>query len=113
MNSKIDNMDLKNGLKDVLKNVGKNIGKIQDFKNIETSKNDNTNSKVGGFVWDKSAKETKDTPLSNIDDESVETKSLDTINDKNEKSQELLDLKINNLERTTVFTNKLYMWISN
>ena len=69
---------------------------------------------MGGFVWDKSAKETeKDTPLSNIDDESVETKSLDSINDKNEKSQELLDLKINNLERTTVFTNKLYMWISN
>ena len=55
----------------------------------------------------------RDTPLSNIDDESVETKSLDSINDKNEKSQELLDLKINNLERTTVFTNKLYMWISN
>jgi hypothetical protein len=113
MNSKIDNMDLKSGLKDVLKNVGKNIGKIQDFKNTETSKGDNTDSKVGGFVWDKSAKETEDKPESNIGDVEIKPTPNNTNNDKDEKSPELLDLKINNLERTTVFTNKLYMWISN
>jgi hypothetical protein len=109
MNSKIDQLDLKNGVKDVIKNVGKNFGKIQEIKNSEPN---NDESKFAGIVWEN--KESSN--LKNSQNEelvnriSLPNKAIET--DHNDKSFQAIDIEIDALQRTTVFSNKVSMWIS-
>jgi hypothetical protein len=109
MNSKIDQLDLKNGVKDVIKNVGKNFGRIQEIKNSESN---NDESKFAGIVWEN--KESSN--LKNSQNEelvnriSLPNKAIET--DHNDKSFQAIDIEIDALQRTTVFSNKVSMWIS-
>jgi hypothetical protein len=110
MNSKIDQLDLKKGVKDVIKNVGKNFGKIQEIKNSE-SKDDE--SKFAGIVWENKVTSNIDSNSQNEDLNdivSLPTKAIET--DDNEKSLQTIDIEIDALQRTTVFSNKVSMWIS-
>jgi len=110
MNSKIDQLDLKKGVKDVIKNVGKNFGKIQEIKNSE-SKDDE--SKFAGIVWENKVTSNIDSNTQNEelnDIVSLPTKAIET--DDNEKSLQTIDIEIDALQRTTVFSNKVSMWIS-
>ena len=107
MNSKIDQLDLKKGVKDVIKNVGKNFGKIQEIKNSESN---NDESKFAGIVWEN--KESSN--LNNSQNEehriSLPNKAIET--EHNDKSFQAIDIEIDALQRTTVFSNKVSMWIS-
>ena len=110
MNSKIDQLDLKKGVKDVIKNVGKNFGKIQEIKNSE-SKDDE--SKFAGIVWENKVTSNIDSNSQNEelnDIVSLPTKAIET--DDNEKSLQTINIEIDALQRTTVFSNKVSMWIS-
>jgi hypothetical protein len=110
MNSKIDQLDLKKGVKDVIKNVGKNFGKIQEFNNSETN---NDESKFAGIVWENKVTSNLNNNSQNeeLDDRiSLPTKAIET--DHNEKSFQVIDIEIDALQRTTVFSNKVSMWIS-
>jgi hypothetical protein len=108
MNSKIDQLDLKKGVKDVIKNVGKNFGKIQEIKNSESN---NDESKFAGIVWEKKESSNLNNNSQNeeLDDRiSLPNKAIGT--DHNEKSFQAIE--IDALQRTTVFSNKVSMWIS-
>jgi GH43 family beta-xylosidase len=110
MNSKIDQLDLKNGVKDVIKNVGKNFGKIQEITN---SKSNNDESKFAGIVWENKESSNLDNNSQNKELEdrvSLSNKAIDTGH--NEKSLQVIEIEIDALQRTTVFSNKVSMWIS-
>jgi hypothetical protein len=102
MTSKIDQMDLKKGMKDVLKNVGRNLGKIQDIKNSD--------SKFDGIVWEKGGNSANN-PKSESHEILKTSTPSESKNDDNEKSKEVIEIKFSALDRTTVFSNKLSMWI--
>ncbi len=111
MNSKMDQLDLKKGVKNVIKNVGKNFGKIQEIKNSEL--NNDAESKFAGIVWeDKESciledNSQKKGPANRI---SSPAKTFDT--DIKEGSYQAIEIEIDALQRTTVFSNKVSMWIS-
>lgn len=110
MNSKIDQLDLKKGVKDVIKNVGKNFGKIQEIKNSESN---NDESKFAGIVWENKESSNLNNNSQNevLDDRiSLSNKAIET--DHNEKSFDAIEIEIDALQRTTVFSNKVSMWIS-
>jgi hypothetical protein len=110
MNSKMDQLDLKKGVKDVIKNVGKNFGKIQEIKNSESN---NDESKFAGIVWENKVTSNLNNNSQNeeLDDRiSLPTKAIET--DHNEKSFQAINIEIDALQRTTVFSNKVSMWIS-
>ena len=108
MTSKIDQMDLKKGMKDVLKNVGRNLGKIQDIKNSD-SNFDESKSSFAGIVWEKGENSANNPKSESY--EILKTSPSDTKKDDNAKSKEVIEIKISALDRTTVFSNKLSMWI--
>jgi hypothetical protein len=110
MNSKIDQLDLKNGVKDVIKNVGKNFGKIQEIKNSESN---NDESKFAGIVWENKVTSDLNNNSQNEElDDSIPLPPKPSEPDHNEKSLPPIDIEIDALQRTTVFSNKVSMWIS-
>jgi hypothetical protein len=110
MNSKMDQLDLKKGVKDVIKNVGKNFGKIQEIKNSEPN---NDESKFAGIVW-----ENKESSNFNINSQNKELEDRISLSNiaidtgHNDKSFQAIEIEIDALQRTTVFSNKVSMWIS-
>jgi hypothetical protein len=108
MTSKVDQLDLRKGVKDVLKNVGKNLGKIQDIKNTD-SKLDQSKSSFAGIVWEKD----QNLNHNNLTNSNSST-SIDTFTSEasDSKASDVKEFKIDVLERTTVFSNKVSMWIS-
>ena len=100
----------KGGKRDVIKNVGKNFGKIQEIKNSESNSDE---SKFAGIVWENKVTSNLNNNSQNEELDgrvSLPTKAIET--DHNEKSFQAIDIEIDALQRTTVFTNKVSMWIS-
>ena len=109
MNSNIDHLHLKKGVKEVIKNVGKNLGKIPEITGAD-SKLDDSKPNIAGIVW-----ENKKDSIHN--ENSLENSQISSINSveelgNNEKLSGKSEFEINTLERTTIFSNKVSMWIS-
>lgn len=108
MTSKVDQLDLKKGVKDVLKNVGKNLGKIQDIKNTDP-KLEQSKSGFAGIVWEKSQNLTHNNSNNENSSSSVNSSAEEA---NNSNARNVTEFEIDALERTTVFSNKVSMWIS-
>ena len=103
MNSKIDQLDLKKGVKDVIKNVGKNFGKNSESNNDE--------SKFAGIVWENKEQINNNSQNKEPEDRILlSNKAIETGH--KEKSFQAIEIEIDALQRTTVFSNKVSMWIS-
>jgi hypothetical protein len=107
MNSNIDHLHLKKGVKEAIKNVGKNLGKIPEGTE---SKLDNSKPNIAGVVW-----ENRKHPNPNENSEqNLHSSSLNSVevSGKDEELDNKCEFEINTLERTTIFSNKVSMWIS-
>ena len=109
MNSNIDHLHLKKGVKEAIKNVGKNLGKIPDIKGTE-SKLDDSKPNIAGIVWENR----KNLNPNENSEQNLDTSSLNSIEvqGKDVALDNKCEFEINTLERTTIFSNKVSMWIS-
>ncbi|HEY7111147.1 MAG TPA: hypothetical protein VH415_17095 [Nitrososphaeraceae archaeon] len=109
MNSNIDHLHLKKGVKEAIKSVGKNLGKLPEIKGAE-SKLDDSKPNIAGIVWEnRNHQNTNENSGQNLDS------SLPNpieVQDKDVALDNKSDFEINTLERTTIFSNKVSMWIS-
>ena len=82
-------------------------------KKLRTRSRINDESKFAGMVWENKVTSNLNNNSQNeeLDDRiSLPTKAIET--DHNEKSFQAIDIEINIIQRTTVFSNKVSMWIS-
>jgi hypothetical protein len=109
MNSNIDHLHLKKGVKEVIKNVGKNLGKLPEIKGTE-SKLDDSKPNIAGIVWEnRKHQNTNENSEQNLNTSSLEPTEMQ---DKDVAMDNKCQFEINTLERTTIFSNKVSMWIS-
>lgn len=109
MNSNIDHLHLKKGVKEAIRNVGKNLGKLPEIKGAE-SRFDDSKPNIAGIVWEnKNHWNTNENSEQNLDTSLVNPIE---VQEKDVALDNKCDFEINTLERTTIFSNKVSMWIS-
>ena len=108
MNSNIDHLHLKKGVKEAIKNVGKNLGKIPDIRGTE-SKLDDSKPNIAGVVWENRK---HPNPNENSEQNLHTSPNSVEVSAKDEELDNKCEFEINTLERTTIYSNKVSMWIS-